>query len=206
MSTMHVYQGSSFHNPTAKQNFRVGIKLEVSSSVRPDTFSTRQEGWKEGEVTMSYERALPHHSLCAIMVAKPGIAAAVLDYGLLKCLQFVHSTDATKQVRWSNMDASFLSVDKSMEKTLPWYFRLSRYFPLHYDHIATKATKWLSQQFIFSLFPIFRLFGICRSEQINTHLVCFEGKLICIPLSHFRVGEIQVTRGTCGCGRSQLYT
>lgn len=73
-------------------------ELEVSSSVHPDTFSTRQECWKkgQGEVTMSYKKALPHHSLCAIMVVKAGIAAAVLDYGLLKCLQFVHPTAAPK--------------------------------------------------------------------------------------------------------------
>jgi len=42
------------------------------------------------------ERALPHHSLHAVMVVKAGIAAAVLDHELLKCLQFVHPTAATK--------------------------------------------------------------------------------------------------------------
>lgn len=74
-------------------------------------------------MTMTHEKALPHHSLCAIMVVKDEIAAAVLDYGLLKCLQFAHSTAATKQVHWCNMDASFLSADKSMEKILLWHFR-----------------------------------------------------------------------------------
>lgn len=75
-----------------------GEELEVSSSVHPDTFSARLECWKEGqgEVTMSDERALPHHSLCTIMVVKAGTGAAVLDYRLLKCLQLVHPTAATK--------------------------------------------------------------------------------------------------------------
>lgn len=84
--------------PHYKTELGAGGELEVSSSVHPDTFSTRQECWKEGqrEVPVSYERALPHHSLCAIMVVKAGIAAAVLDYGLLKCLQFVHPTSKTK--------------------------------------------------------------------------------------------------------------
>lgn len=84
---MHVYKGSGFSNPTANQNFGAGRgELQVSSSVLPDTFSTRQEFWKEGqgEVTMSYERALPHHSLCAVMAVKAGIEATMLNYGLLK--------------------------------------------------------------------------------------------------------------------------
>lgn len=35
---------------------------------------------------LRYESALPHHSLCAIMVGKAGIAAPVSAYGFLKCL------------------------------------------------------------------------------------------------------------------------